>query len=142
MEDIKKFLESFVGRYLKFVGIKEFRLPYFNVSFPVLVMGLMVFVFSLRFFSTNDFEQEKLKLGYSNVLAEQFFRAAEIAANEADVVLAEELFLTGERQLIDSNEILGTNSEVIEAVFPEYGLERRLDEIEEVCMDFVESIKL
>ena len=102
-------------------------LPYFEIVTPVVGM---VGIVLLGYLST-PFEKARLKLADSPTGAQQFLDSAMAAAAGGDYVLAKQLFETGADAGVDKV-VLGAQSEVVEAVFPEVIMEKRLLEIEAV----------
>jgi hypothetical protein len=130
MNEFGLFMEKFLGRYLRLVGLKSFRLPSFSVeSSSVVAVFTILVVIVGTVFSTN-FEKSRLRLGYSSTLANNFLQTAKLAAEGNDFFLAEQLYDMGVNGLNADKTVLGSQSQIEEVVFPEISLESKLFEIE------------
>jgi tetratricopeptide (TPR) repeat protein len=129
MSEIKKFTEHFIGRYLKLIGINNFRLPKLTLPYPILIMaGLLVAVISF-YWQKNSFGEAKMKLGGSPTQPEAYFELAGEAAKKYDYELAELMYRQGLRMTGEANQrqVLGWASEIWETVFPDQAIEAEID---------------
>lgn len=78
----------------------------------------------------DDFSFFKLRLGYTPEASETFDGAAVVAVQGFDYSLAQKLLIT--RLRLDDDNVLGISSEVVETIYPERKLWRRLEEMETV----------
>ena len=112
MSDFNLFIERFVGRYLKLVGVKNFTLPSLTIPASNILTAVTLLVIGTWFLNSSQFEKNRLKLGYSPTLAENFLLAARSAAEENDYTLAEQLYEMGVSGVNVDSVVLGVQSEV------------------------------